>query len=123
MEVEDDVVNPLAGEPPNDAARKRFAVDWDGGLGSKVGQRFQARAEAGGEHERVRRQRPRHYTSSNSTSAGGVPRPCRSIKSPRPANYNAIVRLFTVRLKPDTHMIRTNTYIVKHSNAKAGKPK
>src|SRR5262249_62187380 len=58
-----------------------------------------------------------------------------SIKAPVPANYNAIVRPSRVDETEDgdtaslgipskrLKTIRTNTYIVKHSSANAGKPR
>ena len=41
---------PAVDEPADDAAHERLAVDGHGGLGADVGQRLEARAEAGGQH-------------------------------------------------------------------------
>ena len=102
MQVQHEVVDAVQREPRDDATDHRLAGDGNRRLRAHVGQRPEPHAEAGGENQRV-------------------------------TDHRAIVRTWCpgsaglwVRLKADATYAkrsRTNTYIVKHSSAKAGNPK
>ena len=84
----------LRGEPPDDASDHRLAGDRHRGLRADLGEWQEPRAETGREHDCLANRRLRHNRA-----------------------YKAIVRPARVNAR------RRNTYMVKHSMAKAGKPK
>src|SRR3954467_2522937 len=104
MKIQNEIVNAVAGEPADNAPHHRFTAERDRRLRAHLGERTQPCTEPGGEDERM----SRHTAIGRPAGIGSTPEAVERSRAP-PAMRTAHAR--------------TNTYIVKHSSAKAGNPK